>query len=316
MNLSVVTVTKPLLSMYNASPVTNETWFIPLDILAIVCIVLVIILAVLYLFIILLDKTCHTVPMMLVANTCLIALLAGCCILNMCVFTIENDLKQRNYQDPLCIFRAYTAYVSCALFNFSFLLQAVYRYVTIVYPTHFGWQSAKIQALLICLVWIFSFTYPLTFMFTNEIAYNVDNQMCQLPFRFSFSIIYVALCAYIIPVLMIMLIYGKLVRYVREMSRRVTPVNTLLRAQKELQMVRRTVIVVTILVILCFPYALFIGISFFTPPPKYHFRIAYIFADVSILSVMLALFQFTDSLKSPLLKRIRNRSNVDTTHRM
>ncbi|CAF1661380.1 unnamed protein product [Adineta ricciae] len=94
------------------------------------------------------------------------------------------------------------------------------------------------------------------------------------------------------------------------MSRRITPVNTLLRAQRGLKMVQRTIIIVAILVILCFPYALFIGISFFTPPPKYHFRIAYIFADLSIVSVMLALFQFTDSLKESFMKRINGTSNT------
>ncbi|CAF1414182.1 unnamed protein product [Adineta steineri] len=296
--------------MYNATTINIESWFVLLDILAIICIIFVIILSIIYLFIIILDKTCHTIPLMLIGNTCFIAFLAGCSILSMCIFTLENDLKQIHYQDSLCIFRAYTAYVSCALFNFSFLLQAIYRYITVIYPSYLLWQSAKIQILFICLIWIFSFTYPFEFVFTNEITYNIDNQICQLPFQFSLSIIYVTHCAYIIPVLMIMLIYFKLVRYVREMGKRVTPVNTLFRAQRELKMVQRTVIIITILVILCFPYALFIGISFFTAPPKYHFRIAYIFADVSILSVMVALFQFTDSLKDSIMKRINRTSNI------
>ena len=65
-----------------------------------------------------------------------------------------------------------------------------------------------------------------------------------------------------------------------EMSKRVTTANILSRAQRELKMVRRTVILVTILVTACFPYALFLLLSFFNQAPKYHFRIAFVFIDV------------------------------------
>ncbi|CAF4035806.1 unnamed protein product [Adineta steineri] len=294
----------------NSSTLDFQPWFIPLDILAMVCITLVIILAVLSLLIIILDKTCHTKSIILIANSFLIAFIAGCCILNLHIFTFQNDFKQIYYQDSLCIFRGYTTYVSCALFNYSFLLQAISRYMNVVYPNLLFWQSIKCYISLICLTWIFSFVFPFAFIFTGEVIYNSDNQICQLPFQLSFSIIYLVHCAYMIPVLMIMFIYFKLVRYVKEMSKNVTSANTLVRARRELKMVQQIVIIVMILVILCFPYALFIVISFFTTPPKYHFRIAYIFADVAIVCVMIALFYFTKPLKASLMKRIKQRPNV------
>jgi hypothetical protein len=289
----------------NSSTINFESWFIPLDILSIVCIILVILFAILLLSVIILDKTCHTVPIMLIANSCLIAFLSGCCLFNLHLFTLQNDLKQIQYQDSFCIFRGYTTYVSCAVFNYSFLIQSLYRYVIVIYPNLLFWQSWKCQLMLICLTWLFSFIYPFVFTFTNEILYNVDNQICQLPFRFSFSIIYLVNCAYLIPVLIIMLIYFKLVRYVKQMSKRITPVNILLRARRELKMVQYTIIIITILIILCFPYALFIFISFFVTPPRYHFRIAYIFADVSLVCVMIAIFYFTESIKASVMKRIK-----------
>jgi hypothetical protein len=107
-----------------------------------------------------------------------------------------------------------------------------------------------------------------------------------------------------------MFIYLKLVRYVHRISRRVTLVNILSRAERDLKMVQRIVIIVTILITLGFPYALFVFISFFISPPKYHFRIAYIFVDVSLAFMMIALFQFTDSLKTSIMKRINGQSNM------
>jgi hypothetical protein len=55
----------------NSTMINIEPWFIPLDIVMIVCTVAAIIPAVLGLCIIIVDRTCHTIPMMLIANSCL-----------------------------------------------------------------------------------------------------------------------------------------------------------------------------------------------------------------------------------------------------
>jgi hypothetical protein len=274
------------------------------------CTVLVIILGSLFLFFIVLDKTCHTVPMMLVANTCLSTLVLGCSMLSLRIFTFQNDLKQIQYEDSLCVFRAYVDYVSSALYIYSFLLQAIYRYVTVVYPNRLFFQSVRFQASAICLTWVFCFLYPFPFMFNGEIIYNVDNQICQLPLHLSFFIIYGANCVYAIPVSMIMSIYFKLVRYVHGMNKRATPINTLSRAQRELKMVHRIVSLITIIMTTGVPYGIFIIMSFFNRAPKYHFRIAFLFVDVSLVFVMIPLFQFTDPLKTSVMKRIKPRPNV------
>ena len=93
------------------------------------------------------------------------------------------------------------------------------------------------------------------------------------------------------------------------MNRRVTLVNTLLRAKNELKMVRRTAILAGIIFTIEFPYALFLFISFFTSPPKYHFRIAWIFIDISLVAVLIALFQFTQPLKISIKRVFKTRPN-------
>ncbi|CAF1552688.1 unnamed protein product, partial [Rotaria sordida] len=80
-------------------------------------------------------------------------------------------------------------------------------------------------------------------------------------------------------------------------------------AQRELKMFRRLVILVMGIAMIGFPYALFIFISFFTTPPQYHFRIAYIFVDTSMAFVMIALFQFTEPLKTSIMKRVTRQAN-------
>ncbi|CAF4207433.1 unnamed protein product, partial [Rotaria sordida] len=266
----------------NSSRLNIESWFIPIDILNIVCNSLIIGLSLVFLFVLILDKICHTTSMMLTGNTCLSALMCGCCMLSICLNTLKNDLKQIQFQDSLCIFRAYITYVSGALFMNSLLLQAIHRYFTVIYRTRLYFQSIRCQFLIICLTWIFVSLHPMPVVFIGDIHYDGDNQMCQIYLKFSFSTIYISLCSYGIPTSLIIFIYFKLFRYVHKISTRVIHATALFRAKKELKMVQYIVILVVILIILGFPYVLFILISFFTNLPKYHYRIAYLFIHVSL----------------------------------
>ncbi|CAF1236632.1 unnamed protein product [Rotaria sordida] len=297
----------------NSTAPTNESWFIPFDLIITVTATFAIILALFFLFIIVIDKTCHTVPMILVANSCLSGLILACTTLSTSIFTLENDFKQVQYEDSLCAFRSYLGYVSSAVFNFSFLLQTLYRYVIVVYPTRLFWQSVRFQSLLICLTWFFAILCPILFIIKNEIIYDVDGQICHIPYRLSFSIIYGALINYIIPISITMLFYLKLVRHVYGMSKRITPANRLVRAQNELKMVQRIVTLIIILITLGVPFVVFITMSLFTNPPKYHTRIGYVFFNVSLALVMITLFQFTDPLKATAKKLINIRPNNITS---
>ncbi|CAF1145295.1 unnamed protein product [Adineta steineri] len=294
----------------NSSTINIEPWFIPLDILMIICLIFVIIPVLIFLLIILIDRTCHTVPMMLVANSCLAQFILGSDRLVITLSALNNDLKQIQYPNSFCIVGGYLTYVSCAVLNYSFLLQALHRYIIVVYPSRLFWQRLQNQAYLIGLSWIYAFIFPIAFIFTGDITYNVDNQICQIPLRLSVQLNFVAFSVYILPIVLTLLIYWRLVRYVNEINRRSTSVNTISRAQRELKMFRRTVILLLILFVIDFPYALFMFMSFFNQAPKYHFRIAFIFIDFALACVMIALFQFTDPLKKLIMKKLSLRSET------
>ncbi|CAF1397241.1 unnamed protein product [Adineta steineri] len=247
---------------------------------------------------------------MLVANSCLATLLFAINFLGMIIWSLKNDLKQISYQDSLCIFRGYFMHVTVAIHFDSYLLQAIYRYITVVYPTRLSWQSKQFQGFLIGLSWVCAFIFTIPHVVTGEIQYNADNQLCEIPFHLSFIIIYNIIYVYFIPLNGIMFIYVKLILYVKEINKRVTSVNTVSRAQRELKMIHRIVILVSILVILGVPYTVFIFIGFFTQPPKYHFRISFTFVDISLVFIMITLFQFTDPVKIYIMGKIKRQSNI------
>jgi hypothetical protein len=290
--------------------VINEPWFIPFDIMMIVWCAVAIACFSIFLIVIICDRTCHTVTMMLVAHSCLCECVFSMDVLAMVVFTFQNDLKRLAAVDSLCITRGFIGYIATFLQNHSYLLQAIFRYLKVVYPHRAFLQSARFQLLLVLITWICSVVCTIPYVITNEIKYNTDNQICQMPLQLSFLTIYNAMCVYMIPISLTMLLYYKLVRYVHKMGERATPMNTLSRAQRELRMVRRIVILISSVAAIGFPYALFIFVSFFTSPPKYHFRIAYIFVDLSLLFVVAGLFRFTEPLRTSITKGMKTRVNA------
>jgi hypothetical protein len=295
----------------NLTIVHNQFWFIPLGIINIICLTSAMILAVIFIYFATTDKTCHTVPTILVVNSCISELLLTSRMLWITIVTLLNDFRQIQYQDSLCIFRCYIGYIFCAEQFYSFLLQANYRYLVAVYPTRLLWQSKRAQAILIGLSWIFAFISTIPHMLIGEIQYSVDDQLCDIPLRFCFISIYNMLCIYLIPMGGIIFIYFKLIRYVKESNKRVTPLNTLFRAKNQLKMVHRVVILVSIELTLGIPYTIFLLIGFISQPAKYSLRIAFSFVDVSLVFIMIALFQFTDPIKIIVMKKFHPRPNVN-----
>jgi hypothetical protein len=112
-----------------------------------------------------------------------------------------------------------------------------------------------------------------------------------------------------VPVGAIVFIYFRMVRYVKQMSKRVTPANNLSRAERELKMVVRIIKIVSILLSIGLPFSIFMFMSFFNSTPKYYFRITYTFMNVFLILVMIALFQNTDPVKTYLKKKINWRAN-------
>ncbi|CAF0788133.1 unnamed protein product [Adineta steineri] len=153
------------------------------------------------------------------------------------------------------------------------------------------------------LTWMAAFIFACSHIATNAIKYSVDDQICQLPIHLSFLSVYNPFCIYIIPINGIEFIYLKLIRYVKEMNKRATIVNILLRAKKELKMVFRVVILISV-------FLIFVFMRFMTSPPKYHFRIALTLIEISLVFVMIVLFKFTDPVRTSIMKRINRRLDI------
>jgi hypothetical protein len=85
-------VTKIMTSDNNSNMTDIELWYIPMDILRVVCTGITIIIDLIFLALIAFKKTCRTVPMMLVVNTA--EFVCVCTVIGLVAFTFENNLKK------------------------------------------------------------------------------------------------------------------------------------------------------------------------------------------------------------------------------
>lgn len=274
-----------------------EYWFIPVDVIMIICTGFVIFVSLIVLLITMFDKTNRTISMILLWNSLIAEMVFACVMCSMAIFSFENDRKQIEYEDCLCIFRGYMSYAISAVRSHSYFLHSIYRYMIILHPSNRYFQSQRFQLCLIIFTWFISLIHPFPFLLTNQIEYNFSNQVCHIPFEKPLSIFYTCLFAYLNPLTMIAIIYLKLVQYIRRMNQLITPVNQYLRIQREFVMVRRIVMLLSVLITLGLPYTIFFLMSFFTSPPRYYFRWAFLSVDVSLACVIVVLLQFSDSIK-------------------
>jgi len=281
-----------------------DNWFLlTIDLSMIICSSLSIVLTIFFLIVIFYDRTCHTKAIFLVANSFFSILILSINSFGSFVYSFRNDFNQIEFADIFCYLYGYLGYSLSSIQNLSYFLQSLYSYTISVYPYDLFWQTYRTQILLIIFSWLFGFIYPLQFLLTNQLKYDVDNQMCQIPLRFTFSIVFITHCVFVIPMISILFVYMKLVRYIRRLNKRTIPLNVLRRTQCQLKLVRHLVILVGFISMICFPYAVFVFMSFFMKPPKYHLRIAIGSINFSSLIVIFIQFQFTDSLRTAV-KRI------------
>lgn len=280
------------------------SWIIPFDVLCIIMDIVAVITGLMFVSMIIIDKLYNTVAMVLFTNTCIAQLLFSISVCGINILTLYDDIQKHYSYDWPCMPIGYLSYMAVGIQYYSYLLQAMYRYSLMIYPTRLLCQSLKFQTLLIIITWVFWLIYPTMLIYTEQIVYIPDAKVCQMPPKFSLLKIFTVFLTYFTPMVTVTIIYIQMVHCVREMGKRVTPANSLSHAKRELELVRRIVLLLFSLLTLGIPYMIFFIMSFFNTTPKYYFRIIWVFVSATLVLIMLALFQVTEKLKKSIMKRI------------
>lgn len=258
----------------------------------------------LYLINILLTKGCTTpVSTLLSANTFLAALTYSSAHFSIAISMFRSDLATKdsirmNFYNSFCMSSAFTFYSGCALLYYSYVMQAAQRFVRVVLHDYPWLYERRTQLIFIVCQWLSCISITLIpLVIAKPIKYNIYLNMCVIPITSNGWTMYYAIFCYSIPLICLSLIYYRLINYILSVRSRVSAClisgSLIVAAQRQLALIQRVIILVTILTLSGIPYCIFIGMGFFMEPPKYQFRISFLCVDIALASVICTMFHFS-----------------------
>ena len=139
------------------------------------CSLMGLICAFIFISILIIDRQCRTMTTLLVLNS----VIAGFVVNIVCTCQALYQLTT-NEQDHLCVFRGFLLHVTCGLFYHTFSIQALYRlFVTIPVRRQYL-RSKRIIMLMVLLQWLISLTFGLPILLDDRIKFQADSRICQV----------------------------------------------------------------------------------------------------------------------------------------
>lgn len=181
-------------------------------------------------------RRCLNFPTLLVCNTILGIFLFSANNIAISVYMMIWDEYLLTNIDYLCKFRTYLLYSTSALVHHSFVLQAIDRYFKIKGIKLLDKRSR--QRFLILVQWIFDFTFPLPLLLTGNREKLTKDTQCYLSIRRFDLAVYMGTMTYMATDITLLILYRRLVVYVRKVSAQVNG-DQQLKMHRDLTMVLR-----------------------------------------------------------------------------
>lgn len=280
----------------------------------IICSIFGIICAVIFILIVKTHRPCQTLNILLVLNSTIAGFIAN--VTCMCQ-SIYQLLEIGN--DILCPFRGYMLQTGTGLLYHTLCVQTFYRLIVTVYSTRRSLQTKRFNIFMVITQWVISCIFALPYLLTNGFKYQSLSLICQVQMENAWGFSYFAVIIFFIPLITIILIYIHIVKYMKQNPYSTNNHSNVIaqhRQQSELRLIRRILMIVSVLFMLGFPYFfLFIAIEIdLIPPWPYLTRIGYIFITFGQSTAMLINLLTTDDvkkvLKNIIMKYIIQRNRI------
>ncbi|CAF1215005.1 unnamed protein product [Adineta ricciae] len=201
-----------------------------------------------------------------------------------------------------CHIRGYAAHVSFGALMYSYVIQACYRLIGTIY---YHQISLKIYTYAIGLQWIFAVVQLLPILLGKNQVYIEHEYLCQIAIENSKGICYINLTNYVIPVMMIVLIYYKITKSVREKVNNGTYRYNIHRARRQMVLTQRILILITIIFVLGGPYTVFIILEAFSirRAPSYSHRIGFMFIAIACCLSIVTILYYAQTAREAIFKK-------------
>ena len=176
-------------------------------------------LLILTLILIRIRRLATNVPIILTCNTYIALIGASFMTLLTLLYAVtENRDPSMVTHDNLCQIRSYANHTFICAFYYSCVLQASFRLCRVVFPKRKALQSRGMCWLAIIGQWTLASVYILVYLLLADFEYQPDVHSCWLSFTNVRALASIMAFAYVVPLLIMVLIYGRLIQHIRQTS--------------------------------------------------------------------------------------------------
>jgi hypothetical protein len=256
------------------------------------------------------SKTSFNVFLLLTDNTCLAIICSSFILTLIHLSNLGGDRNIYALKSIIfwgCHLRGYLLSVFLDSVYMSYVLQAGYRLLRVVFHKYKSLRAMSTFVYFILLQWIISFLLmiPLLFMGKNNsasIVYLPEDLYCQTPMTNIPALIYSLLVLYLLPLCCICMKYFCIIIYIRRYSRQSASTLKLRRQNKRDTIVIKRICIVTIILLISgIPSLLFVIIFFFTGNLHWAFyRVAWMTMSVSYSFISFSSVYVTPEIYKPI----------------
>ncbi|CAF1313553.1 unnamed protein product [Adineta ricciae] len=261
------------------------------------------------------NRQCRTITNLLLCNTVTAAILYYVPFL----FSVAYSLSEgwSSYQ-PACILRGYIFTVACTALCYSYLIQTISRLFFCVFFKCKKLQTWFVHWIMILINWILAFVIPLVPIIYDGYIFEDESRLCIPTTKNIPSALYVMCLAYILPTCALAVIYGIILRHIRQSSRRivsfvaetskaiVTTNQTLPNYKREIEILKKVFVLLNILIFAGSFYVISTFWNWIQPQaaPKFLCSVAIEMITIFIAVMLVTLFFMSKDLRIALVNYI------------
>ncbi len=200
----------------------------------------------------------RNISFFLTCNTCLSGLLTCLTVCLMTASNLFNGFLIVNLKFG-CIWGLFFDIFECSIYH-SYYLQSLYRLCRVVFYKKKSLQSNSLYLILIVVEWLLILILLLPPYFLNWYARLPTENYCLIPYTSVGPEIYHILVLYTIPLVCIISTYICITRFIHNSSRTISVrigTQQRQRNQRDLMIIKRIIVLISILVLLRFPTVIF-----------------------------------------------------------
>ena len=244
----------------------------------------------------------RSVPILLACHTCLTLLVSSIMLGSMILSSLLGfiHLPSEQQGNPRwCRWRGFLIHgCLCALYD-SYMLQATYRLCRVVFYQRKYLHTFSLYVLLVVIETFVGVFSLLPVLIRGDIVYLASEYFCQTPFTNVSAMMYIAVRLFLLPILFIISVYIYLLYHIRRSGQvSISFRHNSQRNRRDLIVIRRLLLTLTILIMLALPSVIFLLIFTLTGHLlSLTYRVGWFSVSFSLVSLAYMLIGLTRPLK-------------------